>query len=974
MTLPPDDRSRLKDAFAGARALPKDERPAYLAEACGGNDALRQEVESLLSSDERAKSFLEAPAVVPRDDTRTTRSLEGQRIGSFQIASRIGAGGMGEVYQAHDTTLNRQVAIKVLLPAVAGDPIRLARFRREARVLASLDHPHVAQIYGFEDADGIHALVMELVEGPTLADRLVCGAIPIDEAFTIASQIADALSATHEQGIIHRDLKPANVKIREDGTVKVLDFGLAKGRDVQRSAGGDVMQSPTLSAHATEPGLILGTAAYMSPEQARGKAVDRRTDLWAFGCVLYEMLTRQRAFGGDTPTDVLAAVVTTEPDWTRLPAETPAAIRTLLRRCLEKNRARRLDSATTARLEIDDARATPGANPSVQGGSRHLHRVSWSRVVIATVAITAAALAGVIGGMRLRVEPTVERTAVRFSVEPPEGLTFFDVPALSPDRRHLVLVATDVSRRRQLWLRTLDSEVARPIAGTEGAIYPFWSPDGQSIGFFADGYLKRVAAAGGLPTIICDAEEGRGGTWNASGLILFAPRGVNSGLLKVAASGGKPEPASHIDPAREAAHRWPHFLPDGNRFLYLSDATPGGVATLRVSSLQDRDSAVLIEGTTEGQYSDGLLFFVRRGVLLAQPFDVGRLSLGGEPQAIEQNVLELNSGRFAFSTTPDGALAFLRRANLNPLTQLTWFNRSGHPIGTVGSPARLSGPAIAPDDRRVAVTRHDEKGSDIWMFDLMRGTTIALTNDPPLESRWPLWSRDGRRVAYTASPHESQAGQMYAVSADAPGAVTTLADSGPNVLGLDWSNDGSRFLYRLINAFQKSKPGLWLLTLPGVSSAPFRDDGLSYGQATLSPDGRWVAYSSVDSGRLEVHIESFPIAGERVQVSTEGGTQPRWRRDQKELYFLAPDNRLMALSVDVADDVKLGTPAALFKLAVTNAQGGVRGRRSIYTPPLYDVTADGRFLAAIVQEEAAKPMPVTVSLTATAVVKRVAPQ
>ena len=295
-----------------------------------------------------------------------TRSLEGQRIGPYQIASRIGAGGMGEVYQARDSTLNRQVAIKVLLPAVASDPDRLARFRREAQVLASLNHPHIAQIHGFEDADGVPALVMELVEGPTLADRIVCGGIPINEALAIASQIADALEAAHEQGIIHRDLKPANIKVREDGTVKVLDFGLAKGLDVPSSAGVDVMQSPTLSPHATQTGLILGTAAYMSPEQARGKAVDRRADLWAFGCVLYEMLTRQRAFGGDTPTDVLAAVVTTEPDWTRLPAETPAAIRTLLRRCLEKNRARRLDSAMAARLEIDDALAAPAARTVVE--------------------------------------------------------------------------------------------------------------------------------------------------------------------------------------------------------------------------------------------------------------------------------------------------------------------------------------------------------------------------------------------------------------------------------------------------------------------------------------------------------------------------------------------------------------------------------------------------------------------------------
>ncbi len=499
MFLPTDDWERLKEVFAGARALSADRRSAYLAEACDGNEALRQEVESLLSSDERMqKSFLEAPAVVGSGDTSVTRSLEGQRIGPYQLASRIGAGGMGEVYQARDTTLNRQVAIKVLLPAVASDPERLARFRREARVLASLNHPHIAQIYGFEDVDGVHALVMELVEGPTLADRIVSGAVPINEALAIASQIADVLDAAHEQGIIHRDLKPANIKVREDGTVKVLDFGLAKGPDLPSSgAGGDVMQSPTLSAHATAIGLILGTAAYMSPEQARGKAVDRRADIWAFGCVLYEMLTRQRAFGGDNPTDVLAAVVTTEPDWTRLPAETPAAIRTLLRRCLEKNRARRLDSSMAARLEIDDALATPAAQTVVEpqriqspgtapptSGRASLRRRQRQWTMIAGVAAVAVLVAA--GGVwRLWQQDYFWRNPLANATV--ERLTDFEGAeadaAISPDGKFMTFLS-DRDGPFDAWISQIGSGEIVNI--TKGRFRLMNNPNTRSAGFSGD--------------------------------------------------------------------------------------------------------------------------------------------------------------------------------------------------------------------------------------------------------------------------------------------------------------------------------------------------------------------------------------------------------------------------------------------------------------------------------------------------------
>ncbi len=455
---------------------------------------------------------------------------------------------------------------------------------------------------------------------------------------------------------------------------------------------------------------------------------------------------------------------------------------------------------------------------------------------------------------------------------------------------------------------------------------------------------------------------------------MFAPS-VPSPIMKVPASGGTPQPASRLDPEREVAHRWPHFLPDGDHFLYLGDAKAGGQSTLRVDSLRTPGSLKIVDGVTEGQYSDGLLFFFRRQVLLAQPFDLDRLALSGEPKAVLQDITPLNSGRFAFSTTLDGALAFLPRPMWNPVTQLTWFDRNGLLTGTVGEPMRFSGPSIAPDGTRVAVTRHDEKGSDIWVVELLRGTVTPLTSDPPLESRRPVWSPDGRRVAFTRSPREDGAGNMFTVAADGSGPIAPLAEGLLNLAGLDWSRDGSRFLYQIITGDEKTKAGLWLLSMLGSPPVPFRDDGILYAQATVSPDGHWVSYTSNESGRAEVYIERFPSPGSRVRASTGGGTQPRWRRDQKELYYLSAESHLTAIAVNLAADATLGPTTSLFTLAVRGLSGSeIRGRGGIYSPPLYDVATDGRVLAAIVQEEVEALAPATVSLHATVALKRSAPR
>ncbi len=537
MSLPPEDWRRLKEIFAGARALPVDGRSKYLDEACGSDKALRLEAEELLASHEHSISFLETPAML-LDDIASARNLEGQRIGPYHVASKIGAGGMGEVYKARDTRLNRQVAIKVLLPAVANDPDRLARFSREAQVLASLNHPHIAQIHGLEDADGVRALVMELVEGPTLADRIARGALPIDEALSIARQIAEALEAAHEQGIIHRDLKPPNIKVRDDGTVKVLDFGLAKALDTP-TADVDALNSPAMSARATDASVILGTAAYMSPEQARGKAADRRADIWAFGCVLFEMLTGRQVFDGDSPTDVMAAIAKNEPDWTRLPAETPAPIRTLLRRCLAKDRAGRLDSATAARLEIEEAlSASPAETPG---------RVAAVRRA-APVAITALAggalVTALVTWVMTRPVPPPPAQSSRFVIVPspdrPLNSSGGDRDiALSPYGRHLVYLAGGgLGMAVPLMVRATDQLEARQLAVAGIGVFP--SPDSRWIGFFTNTEIKKVSITGGAAVSLCRF-TGRplGASWGDDNTIVFATDDPTTGLWRVSADGGE---------------------------------------------------------------------------------------------------------------------------------------------------------------------------------------------------------------------------------------------------------------------------------------------------------------------------------------------------------------------------------------------------------------------------------------------------
>ena len=684
----------------------------------------------------------------------------GSRLGSYEILAPLGSGGMGDVYRARDTRLNRDVAIKVLPDLFAGDPERLARFHREAQMLAALNHPNIAHIHGLEESSGIRALVMELVEGPTLAEIIAPGAgrspaaaatsepapaarvgvapraLGIDEALAIAKQIAEALEAAHEQGIVHRDLKPANIKVREDGTVKVLDFGLAKlaAPDASGTAAmAGLSQSPTLTTPAaTLAGVILGTAAYMSPEQARGKAADKRADIWAFGVVLFEMLTGQRLFGGETISDTLASVLKTEPSWDALPPSTPPALRRVLRSCLEKDPKRRLQAIGDWRLLLEDA---PQPVSVTQG------KLPWV-IVAATAAILAVAVL-VLGFVHFRETPVQPRTA-RFQVPLPEktGGAIFH---LSPDGRTLAISATEGGRRR-LWVRPLDSLDARALPGTDDAAYPFWSPDSAFIGFFAQGKLKKIAMAGGPPQTLCEAPNGRGGTWNASGVIVFS--GLGSGLSRVPAAGGVPSPVTKPSTSEEL-HRYPEFLPGGNRFLFLINPGKPEVSGIYAGSLDgtppvrilsDESNAVYVPPDASGK--SGHLLFRREGTLMAQPFDPGRLGTTGDMFPLAEQVgISATTNNGAFSASENGVLAYgSGKPEPGLAGELAWMDRTGKRLGVVGQPGAVSTAALSPDEKRISFAIVKNWGRYRGPLAVRRGAwrAVAVHLPPGLFTGWRL--------------------------------------------------------------------------------------------------------------------------------------------------------------------------------------------------------------------------------------------
>jgi serine/threonine protein kinase len=861
----------------------------------------------------------------------------GRQIGVYRIEALLGVGGMAEVYRGRDSRLGRDVAIKILPSLFTADAERLARLEREARVLATLNHPHIGAIHGVEVADGLYALVLELVDGETLAARLERGPLAIREALTCARQIADALEAAHERGVVHRDLKPGNLALTPAGVVKVLDFGLAKTGAVEHPAHAQT------ATFGTREGLILGTAAYMSPEQARGQPVDRRTDIWAFGCVLYEMLTGRMAFGGNTASDTLARVLEREPDWSALPPGLPAPVTRLLRRCLEKESERRLRDIADARLEIDDAIA--GAESQVPA-----HSLSWIAGAPLVRMIAAGALGATMAGAAvLWLRPATIAPESRLEVTTPSTVDPSSI-AISPDGRQLAYVASG-DGPSQIWLRSLDSVTARPLPGTEDAANPFWSPDSRSIAFFAGSTrLRRVDVDGGSALTLAAAAPGVGGTWGSDGVILFTIT-LTGPVYRVLASGGDVVPATRLLP-RQSSHTFPRFLPDGRRFLFYA-VGPDDVQGIYVGSLDSDAISRVTPADSAGSYLPGWLLFVRQGTLFGQRFDADRAALSGEaiPIANSVEVNQLMPGNAAFSTSLSGVIAY-RDSRISP-RQLTWFDRSGNALGTLGPvfSDNLLHPQIAPDGRRVAFSRAVDGNIDIWLFDPPR--LQRITTDPA-EEQYPVWSPDGKRLGFTSA--RTGVLNVHVKPLDPPGADQVVGITPIRKMINDWSPDA-----RFVTFHQpdpKTGPDLLYQPLDGDRApAPFLASGFVEVWSEFSPDGRLVAYQSNETGRFEIYVRRFPPTGDQWSISTGGGIYPQWSADGTELFFVDPAGSIMAASIRQAQGtVDAGTPAALFKPRMLG-----RGTNFVARRRQYDVAPDGRFLVNVEVEET-DAAPITVIL------------
>jgi Tol biopolymer transport system component/tRNA A-37 threonylcarbamoyl transferase component Bud32 len=854
------------------------------------------------------------------------------RVGPYEIISLLGEGGMGAVYRARDAKLNRDVAIKVLLPVVANDPDRLARFSREAQVLASLNHSNIAHIYGIEEARGVTALVMELVEGEDLSQRIARGAIPIDEALPIARQIAEALEAAHEHGIVHRDLKPANIKVRPDGTVKVLDFGLAKAIDPAAGSSMAAMNSPTLSIHATEAGLILGTAAYMSPEQAAGKSVDKRTDLWAFGVVLLEMLTGRPAFEGETVSHVIAAVLKDQPDWSALPPTVPSAIHKLLRRCLEKDRKRRLDSASAARLDIDDTIAARGSDSGVTDA----HDRPSSRRRTPVLLAVAFAIGAVVTGLAVwtfakQSSSALPADVVRFGIHDTDRVIVSrsdgDI-ALSPDGRTLAFVGFGEGGPR-IWLRDLDTADARALLGTEGARQLGWSPDGKSLAFMASFRIKKVAVAGSTPEVLSQTRlsDARSPVWTPNGTILYAD---NNGFWSVAANGGGP--VAQVVPVPGTRHEPTAFLPGGRHFLERVQSTDPAKAGTWATAFDATTRTRLLTFPVTARYAAGQLLFVRDRVLYGQAFDVAALRLDGEPRPLAQNAAD------GFSVSTLGTVAYRPVSAAGPAdaTQLEWIDRSGRILERIEQAAGANFPTLSPDQRRVAISR----SGGLWVLELTRAVLSQIT----INGTSPRWAPDGRRLIFYRGVVPS-GDVIFEMAAGAEGEATRLYKPvGRHAHPTDVSADGASVIFEEgegQRAGASDDFDIHVLRLSGGPQAiPFVQTPANETQGVLSADGRWLAYSSDTSGRVEIYVQSFPDPGPRIQVSPGGGSAARWRRDGKELFYIASDGTMTAVPVVGATPIEFGKPTALFQFFTNRAPSGAAP---------YDVTADGqRFIVSAI--------------------------
>jgi Tol biopolymer transport system component len=887
----------------------------------------------------------------------------GTRLGPYEIVSPLGAGGMGEVYRAHDTRLERDVAIKVLPANLSSDPSLRLRLGREAKAVSKLSHPHICTLHDIGHQDGVDFLVMELVEGETLEQRLTKGPLPSDQTLRYAAQIADALAKAHKLGVTHRDLKPSNVMLTKSGA-KLMDFGLAKqvGPAPLATASTEMTME---QQRLTSQGMLVGTVQYMAPEQLEGKEADARTDLFALGEVIYEMVTGKPAFSGKGRASLIAAILTTEPTpITQLQPLTPPSVERVVKKCLAKDPEDRWQNASDLATELNwiaEGGSQPGIPALVTLKRKTRERLAW---VIAMAGLSAAVLAGA-AYYREAGKPA---QVVRAVIPPEEGTIpvftgdLSGPVVVSPDGRVLAFAASDTQGKTTLWVRELNGLHARTLAGTDGATFPFWSPDGRSLGYFAGGKLKTVLLEGGAPTEVCDAPAGRGGTWNAQGTILFAPQ-FESALYRVAASGGTPSPVTKLDKAKHDSHRWPYFLPDGRHFLYLAINRAFGHEpndAIYFASLDGKENRLLVPSFTNAAYGSGHLLFVRGTELMAQALDPDTGKTTGEAARIAQDVgVDLGIWRSAFDAARGNILVY---ATGGPVEgQAVWHDRSGKNLEVVGDKAQnLFHLRISPDGERVATDFFGEGTSSIWVYDLKRkvNTRFTLESEASIDSA--VWSPDGRWLAYQGL--QGGRNNIYRKAASGFGKAELLLEgSDVKQVPSDWSPDGKSLLFSIGDLVGQGQ--VWLLPLTGDRKPVAVAQIGSVSQNTrFSPDGRWIAYASNESGKFQVYVIPSSRTAGKQQISNAGGLQPVWRRDGKELFYLTLDNTLMSAPITLSKEgVEVSAARQLFRLP------RLVGTAGNFTA--YDVAPDGQHFLALETPESTAPI-ITVVTNWTAELKK----
>jgi serine/threonine protein kinase/Tol biopolymer transport system component len=869
----------------------------------------------------------------------------GTKLGPYEIQSPLGAGGMGEVYRARDTRLERDVAVKVLSSKLSSDPASRQRLEREAKAVSKLSHPHICTLHDIGHQDGVDFLVMELVEGETLDQRLTKGFLPPEQTTRMAAQIADALAKAHKLGIVHRDLKPSNVMLTKTGA-KLMDFGLAK--EFGPAPLPDALTAMTAEqSKLTAEGTIVGTFQYMAPEQLEGRDADARTDIFALGELIYEMATGRPAFTGKSRASLIAAILSSEPHPMKaLQPMTPPALERVVKKCLAKDPDERWQSASDLASELNwiaEGGSQAGEAGHIPAGNRKWQLASW--LLAATFFLLAVA-----GGaawwkaINRRLPPMYFHTSVPF---PANDL------ALSPDGRTLAMVAYSTQANNYvLWTNEVGGRQTSSLDGTQGASYPFWSPDGRSIGFFADGKLKKVDVSGGQPQVLCDAPNGRGGTWNRDGVIVFTPDSLG-GLSRVSSSGGSPVEITKPDTSRfETTHRWPVFLPDGKHFLYLAANFSGQLENnaIFLGSLDSQDKRLLVNTSANAAYAQpGYLLYLRDKTLVAQPFDRRRYVLSGEPHPLSDDVLYFPGVDRAVFSVSGGEVLITQTGRGASVSQLTWFDRSGKAVGTLGMVGSYPNVRLSPDGRKVAAEQTDPDGrtTHIWIHESARSATTRLTFDPSLHQA-PIWSPDGRQILFGSN---SKLGfHLYLKNADGSGSEEQVADfgAGLQVNLWDWSRGGKHVLFRKGNE-------LWDLSWPERVAKPLLQVKWTVRNAQFSPDGRWMVYASNETGSMEIYVSPFPSGNGKWQVSSAGGEEPRWRQDGRELFYLSADGKMMAVPVKTDASFEAGSPVALFQ---THRRQPVSSQ-DVFS---YDVSGDGQRFLIITKMDEANAAPLSVLL------------